>query len=98
MKLPSFTTIDKAIVTALGFVITVGGLVAEYGGLVHLPSGWLAICAAVVGVATTLLTYLQPNKPANVARAERATKRRTATEKSRKTAGAHPHPDPQDTP
>ena len=44
--------------TGLGFVITVGGLVAKYGGYLHLPASWTLIAAGVVGVATTLMTYL----------------------------------------
>ena len=58
MGLPSITTIDKALVTGLGFVITVGGLVAKWGGYLHLPASWTLIAAGVVGVATTLMTYL----------------------------------------
>lgn len=75
MALPSFTTIDKAIVTALGFVVTVGGLVAQYGGVIHLPAGWLAIAALLVGGATTLLTYLQPNAKSGQRQVKRAAKK-----------------------
>lgn len=57
-QFPSLTTVDKALVTATGFVIIIGGLALEYADVIHLSHDDIGILTAVVGVATTISTYL----------------------------------------
>lgn len=94
LSFPAFTTIDKMLVTATGFVVTVGGLILEYGGVIHLPGTWLAVVGGIVGIATTLGTYLAQGpeaaaKQIEARKADRAPAKRTTARKA--TPGAHPH-------
>lgn len=57
--------IRKAIVTALGLVLTVLTFVTNnFGGL--LPTSATTLVASIVAVVTVVLTYLTPNKTAAV--------------------------------
>lgn len=54
------TSIDKALVSALGIVVT---LLTAYHQIPFLPDQ--PIVVSVLGALTVLLTYLVPNKPAS---------------------------------
>jgi hypothetical protein len=54
------TSVDKALVSALGLVVT---LLTAYHQIPFLPDQ--PVVAAVLGALTVLLTYLVPNKSAS---------------------------------
>lgn len=61
--LAKLSEIRKAIVSAIGVVLTILTFVTHnFGGL--LPASWTAIIAAIIGVLTVVATWATPNKPA----------------------------------
>jgi hypothetical protein len=63
------TEAKKTLITALGFIVLIGGEPLLTEALHWLPAKYSTAFAAVVGVATIALNYLAPNETTDVKRA-----------------------------
>lgn len=63
------TEAKKTLITALGFIVAIGGEPLLTEGLHWLPAKYAALFSTVIAIATVVLNFLAPNETTDAKRA-----------------------------